>query len=326
MIILLWVIIFFDSYQPEVWKNGLLATIFVGFLSISFKIGYRHFSKSKPSRWDWLQLTLAAGLFAIIMIVSESILIEDYDDYHQKDIPAHLALLFSAVFSFMSVAISIIVSWALALFEKNKQNELALSKLKGLNKESELTHLKNQLNPHFLFNALSNIYSISYLGDKETPEKIMQLSKMLRYVIYDSDVPFIRLNKEIDYLKDYIDFQKFKIKEEQQIDFDYEHCDTEVKIAPLILLPFVENSFKHSQIGTVKDAWVKIELKTDNRHIRFLVENTISSEIQPEILNNAGIGLGNIKKRLSLIYKSNYNLNISGDSIFRVDLEIKNNE
>ncbi len=235
---------------------------------------------------------------------------------------SYFSVIMTDMLIILPISITMIVSWAFFMFDKNKENELAISKLTALSKESELNELKKQLNPHFLFNALSNIYSIAYLGDNRTPEKIMQLSKMLRYVIYETDVQFIALSKEIEYLKYYIDFQKFKIKLEQQIDFDFSQTNEELKIAPLLLLPFIENAFKHSQVSTDPSAWVSIVLRTEQNNILFDIENSISDKSQPEILNNAGIGLENIKKRLELIYRSDAKLKISSDKIFKVNLKI----
>jgi len=169
-------------------------------------------------------------------------------------------------------------------------------------------------------------YSIAYLGDKQTPDKIMQLSKMLRYVIYETNVEFIELSKEINYLNYYIDFQKFKIEKNQSIEFTYESCNQNLKIAPLILLPFLENSFKHSQIATEKNAWIKMDLKSKGGIVYFSLSNTISNKTAPDILNNKGIGLENIKKRLDLIYPNRYDLAIHAKDIYQVQLTIHDHD
>ena len=229
----------------------------------------------------------------------------------------------SLIFSSLVIIAAMGFSWALLLFQKNKENELAISNLKALNKESELAQLKYQLNPHFLFNALSNLYSIAYMGNKETPNKIMELSKMLRYVIYDTDVELTILAKEIEYLKNYIEFQQLKTKREQRICFDFSKCNMDVKIAPLLLLPFVENAFKHSQLSVEKEAWVSIRLATINNEIDFVIENTISKRVKPEVLGKGGAGMENTQKRLQLLYANAHELSIVNKDTYMVHLKLE---
>lgn len=280
-----------------------------------FRRIYNNESKGYVLVFVHIGLTLTGALFNSLFI--------DPSEAADFEGESYYSIILTDMLIILPISIAMAFSWAFYMFEKNKENEVAISELTTLNKESELNELKKQLNPHFLFNALSNIYSIAYLKDESTPDKIMQLSKMLRYVIYETDVEYIELSREIEYLLHYIDFQKFKIKKEQQIHFDYKDADDELEIAPLILLPFIENAFKHSQISSEPDALVNIQLKTTGKQIFFSVENTLSKQAQPEILNNPGIGLENIKKRLELIYKSEAELTISKNSTFKAELKIK---
>jgi LytS/YehU family sensor histidine kinase len=281
---------------------------------------YFHRIYKNKSKWQVL-IFVHLGLTFIGALVNS--LFIDPSEAADLEGESYYSIIITDMLIILPISISMAFSWAFYLFDRNKKNEIAISKLTALNKESELNELKKQLNPHFLFNALSNIYSIAYLKDDSTPDKIMQLSKMLRYVIYETDVNFIELAKEVQYLEYYIDFQKFKIKKEQQIDFNFRDINSELKIAPLLLLPFIENAFKHSQVAVEANAWVKIELKTNENEILFSIENTISKKAQPEILNNVGIGLENIKKRLELIYKKEANLTISKGETFKAELKLK---
>lgn len=322
LVLLVWFLNITDEFYLTVWENLLRGTIMTILMVAVFHISKYYYRRiySGESKWHVL-IFVHLGLTSLGALCNT--LFIDPREAANFEGESYFSIIMTDMLIILPISISMVVSWAFYMFDRNKENELAISRLTALNKESELNELKKQLNPHFLFNALSNIYSIAYLKDESTPEKIMQLSKMLRYVIYEADVESIALSKEIEYLLYYIDFQKFKIKKEQQIDFDCQDVNEGLNIAPLLLLPFIENAFKHSQVATEQDAWVKIKLWTKETTIHFSIENTISSQTQPEILNNPGIGLENIKKRLELIYKSAASLNISKGETFQVALKIK---
>lgn len=321
LIILIWLSELDEDLDLSTWEKIARASLITLTLIIAFLSSRYYFVKIQNKQAKWYVII---GIFLLLCIISyqfNSFFISPSETIINRQLSYSTVYIFD-MFLAVHILIAMFLSWAYYLFERNKENELALSNLIALNKESELNELKKQLNPHFLFNALSNIYSIAYLGDKQTPDKILQLSKMLRYVIYETDVKFIDLSKEIEYLEYFIDFQKFKIKKEQQIDFNFSQATENYKIAPLLLLPFIENAFKHSQIASEPNAWVSISLITKNNSIFFSVENTISKKAQPEILNNEGIGLENIKKRVQLIYNTNATLEIFQKETFKITLTI----
>lgn len=321
IIILVWMMSFVSNPRFDFWHNFVEATVATLFFFIAFQLfKFYYLRLYKKNYKQYLQLWYVVLVVALIFFDAQlnSTHFEKMNGYA----PEKIYYFLSITFGITSITFSMVLSLAFILVKRNKENELAISKLKALNKESELIELKNQLNPHFLFNALSNIYSIAYLGDKNTPDKILQLSKMLRYVIYETDVDFIPIEKEIEYLKDYIDFQRFKIKKEQKITFDYGQINSRQIIAPMLLLPFVENAFKHSQLAVEPEAWVKISLETKSNSLLFNVENTIGKGIQPEILKNNGIGLENIKKRLQLIYPDMHQLKIETNPTYNIYLKI----
>ena len=349
ILIFLWLVLFFDNYKVSIPLSVFVASARTASLWGAYNVHGYYFPRLKESSRAKLKflawfIVLSMVMFMVDFFIEEPLL----DEHHFSDrgsndsckscddlivlLPQGGALvseiIFTIFFSSLQVGIAMALSWTKQLFEVNKQNQLAILKLESLSKESELNELKNQLNPHFLFNALSNIYSSAYLGEKETPEKIMQLSKMLRYVIYETNVDEITIDKEIDYLNHYIEFQKFKTGRDNQVNFDYEACNLSIKIAPLILLPFIENAFKHSQIAVEPEAWIKIKLESTKDELLFDVLNTISDKNKPEILNNNGIGLDNQKKRLQLVYGDRYSLNITSKNyknqeVFIVKLKIK---
>ena len=188
-------------------------------------------------------------------------------------------------------------------------------------KEQELNYLKMQIHPHFLFNTLNTMYGFALRKADETPEMILKLSNLLDYLLYQVDKPFVLLTDEINHIKDYIELEKMRFNERLNINFSADHVSETTQIAPMLLLPFVENSFKH---GSLKDGilTINIDLSSTEDTILFTLENTNSKT--DEITN--GIGLQNIRKRLDLLYKGNYSLNIDNtESLFKVNLKLNRN-
>lgn len=187
----------------------------------------------------------------------------------------------------------------------------------------ELNFLRSQINPHFLFNALNNIYSMVYMGDKNAADSVLTLSEMLRYVTYGSKENRISLNEEINYLENYIEFQRYSHEKEINVTFDKEISPESIFIAPMLLQPFVENAFKYSGIGIEENAFVKFKLTATAKQLCFVAQNSKRS-VKREQKHIKGIGIDNVKKRLDLIYPGNYDLNIDdSDQLFNLELTIK---
>ncbi len=201
----------------------------------------------------------------------------------------------------------------------HREKEAAV--LKSENLQSELKFLKSQINPHFLFNALNNIYTLSMIKSEKTPEMILKLSDMLRYILYDCQEDKVSLQKEIDYIWNYVGLQKLKEKHSRLIEIDIS-ADGQLKIAPMLLIPFIENAFKHGDIFVTDSGWMNIKLSTDSRHLRFSVCNSLPDR---EFTKDraGGIGLKNVQKRLDMLYKDAYELKIDKiEKEFRVDLKL----
>ncbi|GAO43407.1 sensor histidine kinase [Flavihumibacter petaseus] len=187
---------------------------------------------------------------------------------------------------------------------------------------AEMAFLKMQVNPHFLFNALNNLYSMAVLEKtSRTAEGIMKLSDLFRYMIYEKEDHDNRvsLDKEIDVLNSFIDLQKLRYEGPVYVQFSIEQDTSAVRVAPLILFPLVENAFKH---GIVDDPGkpVILQLKVDRNTLFFTVENSVNDYLKDRM---GGIGLVNVEKRLALIYKGRQTMQINRDgNRFRVDLEL----
>ncbi|MCC5930063.1 MAG: histidine kinase [Cyclobacteriaceae bacterium] len=202
-----------------------------------------------------------------------------------------------------------------------REKEAALLKSEKLN--SELKFLKSQINPHFLFNALNNIYALTVIKSDDAPSVILKLSDMLRYIIYDCNEDHVALKKEITYINNFIDLQKLKEEKQGSVEVDFEKADGGLLIAPLIFIPFIENSFKHSKIEDHESGWIRLKLETKDKLLIFEVLNSIPTSPHSKDAHG-GIGLENVRKRLGLLYPGRHELQISEEEeLFSVKLEIQ---
>ena len=208
---------------------------------------------------------------------------------------------------------------AFYFIQRSKYNELQKKELEIINNKTELSFLKTQLNPHFLFNVLNNINSLVYTKSSKSLEAIDQLSKLLRYSLYETSDE-VRLSQEISYIADFIKLEKMRYNYPIYIENELDKVTEDVMISPFILIPFVENAFKHGDLSN-KDSPLKMTLSIKNSILSFSIENNISDKLKD---SEGGIGIENTKKRLSLIYKDNYELEIETiENTFKVNLSLK---
>ncbi len=185
---------------------------------------------------------------------------------------------------------------------------------------TELALLKNQINPHFFFNTLHNLYSLALIKSDEAPQVILKLSDMMRYTIYDCKEKQVALKQEIAYLQNYINLQQIRLHERGSITCNVDVTDERATIAPLLLIVFLENAFKHGLETLTDGAYIKLSLKVDEHLIYFSLENNYDTE---ERRPGGGMGLENVQRRLNLLYGSQYQLNVSDQQgVYQVDLFI----
>ena len=189
--------------------------------------------------------------------------------------------------------------------------------------DMELRYLKAQINPHFLFNALNNIYSMSYTDDPNAPEAILKLSEMLRYVMDECQTDKISISKEVKYIESYIDFQRMRVEDLSNVEFTHNILNPEFKITPMIFQPLVENAFKHSRVENNKDGYVKFFLQQNEKELIFITENTRAACFNPKIKDRSGIGIDNVKKRLDLAYGDKYVFDVEeNEKFYRATIKI----
>jgi len=212
------------------------------------------------------------------------------------------------------------VAFALKLYHlqiaaKEKEKNLTREKL-----ETELKFLRNQTNPHFLFNTLNNIYALARKKSDETPGVVMKLSELLSFMLYESGKDAITVDEEIKMMEDYIELQKIRYNDRLSVQLKKGIDNGSQKIAPMLLLPLVENAFKHGVSETRFDAIIYINIDLRDSYLNFCIENTIENGTTGK--ENGSIGLSNIKRQLELMYKD-YKINVeSGSETFKVNIAI----
>ncbi|WP_345948772.1 histidine kinase [Mucilaginibacter sp. PAMB04274] len=205
----------------------------------------------------------------------------------------------SVIFVLLSLLLHFTVDWFL--------NERIQRDLENQRLQAELALLKSQINPHFLFNSLNSIYSLAYQRAENTPEAILKLSEIMRYMLYECNDNKVDLANELQYLQNFIDLQKIRFGDNSYVNFEVDGIITNQRIVPLLLISFIENAFKH---GVANDPAAPIQLKitVDDGHLDFYMHNK-------KHLHNrdaaGGIGLNNVKRRLKLLYPNQYHLNIN---------------
>ena len=211
--------------------------------------------------------------------------------------------------------------YEVSIFAKDKEQE-ALD-LRSEKLEAEMKFLKSQINPHFLFNALNNIYTQTLLKRDDAAENLLKLSEMLRYVLYDCSAAFVPLRKELEYIRNFIAL--FRLKDSAVIDvrLSLDENRPERQVAPLLFVPLIENAFKHSDVETIGKGWVEVTLKNEGNAIWFIVKNSLSASPLSKD-KTGGIGLDNVRRQLELIYPGRHELLLlPGSDTFEVQLKIK---
>ena len=205
----------------------------------------------------------------------------------------------SLIFIFLSAVLKFTSDWFL--------NERIQRDLENQRLSAELAFLKSQINPHFLFNSLNSIYSLAYQRSETTPEAILKLSEIMRYMLYECNDNKVDLGKELLYLQNYIDLQKIRLGNNAFVDFEVNGLISSQQIVPLILISFIENAFKHGVANNPETPiFIRMDVKPDSLY--FLVENKKHSFNKDEA---GGIGLNNVKRRLDILYPGKYTMNIN---------------
>jgi len=214
----------------------------------------------------------------------------------------------------------------LRVSERLSENEEKRKELEKEKLNSELAFLKNQISPHFFFNTLNNIYSQIAINQDDAQNSVLKLSKLMRYLLYESEHGLTTLGRDIDFMNNYIDLMKLRISDKVSLVVDFPSDHSDLKIPPLIFITFIENAFKHG-ISYQHPSFIRISLAVQESDLVFSCENSINQKVKEGPVVDSGIGLDNVTKRLQLLYADRHQLNIQTlEDRFRVDLTIQTNQ
>ncbi len=220
------------------------------------------------------------------------------------------------IFNFVVIflATTTLLKLAKGWFELSEQRK-QINRLEREKLDAELQALKTQINPHFLFNSLNSMYALSLDKDEKVPDLLLKLASGMRYMLYETNENFVPLEKELEYLQNYLDLQRLRTDHRADIRFKIEGVIREQKLVPLVFIPFVENAFKHGIKGDIESVFIDIFLKVEKERLCFEVTNNKGQVDEvPGIASEGGVGLNNVKKRLKLLYGKQYDLIINETS------------
>jgi LytS/YehU family sensor histidine kinase len=222
---------------------------------------------------------------------------------------------------------SLLMFVMLAFAKFTADSFITQQKLEAVEKEKlsgELESLKSQINPHFLFNSLNTIYGLSMRNSNQTPEAVLRLSDILRYVLYDSDTAAISVKQEMIFIGQYLEFARLRQRRNVMISTDITTGGSSLSIAPLLLLPLVENAIKHGLDKNISDPWIDLKIAVNEQTLVFECTNSNSQKYTNGYQAKGGIGLRNVKRRLDLIYHNRYDLQITDEAdTYKLNLKIE---
>lgn len=288
---------------------------FLAYVVFALIIGYVIIPKFFYTKKYGLFALSVLGVFVAAYFTEEYIL----ESYFFNDGRAeHVSNFFYTLLEFLPLIVTM-VSFKLAWDAIKKQGEVEQLQLTA--QESELRFLKSQINPHFLFNNLNNLYSYAIENSPKTPDIILELSSVLRYMLYDCKEDFVPLSKEIEHLKHFTALNELQIENRGKVAFTTSSIPNNYEIAPLILLMFIENAFKHSTSSQSDNIFININIDvSENGQLNFSCKNSYLANTNNQSLSK-GIGLENVKKRLQLMCPNKHELEISTDNnVYDVNL------
>ncbi len=304
-----------EKHQPNIEAHKV--AFFLNYALAAFFINYvflpRFYYQKKTVKFFVFVLLAIIG----VILIEEMVLEKIYFEGNRADSFGGVLRTLTQILPIITILSGFKFAWDAF----GKQQEV--DELKIAVKESELQFLKSQINPHFLFNNLNNLYSYAIEQSPKTPKIILELSGLLRYMLYECKEDFVPLNKEVNQLENFINLSEMQIEERGTVNFSTKNIKANYKVAPLILIVFIENAFKHSTASQADDILIDVHLNlSDSGNLQFICKNSFLPKSNTDNLSH-GIGLENVKKRLELTYPNAHQLNIkNNDNIYEVRLTI----
>ncbi len=305
----LWVLLFIypmaslnDQYL--IYRNWLsLVSILVAFYLNYFVLVDQFFLKNKKLQFYILNIILTVALFILIgFVIGNPIFHPSLNGMPVREIRSGAMTTVQVI---LPIVLGIGMCVALKVNAHLNRNKLLLQQIKQTQLNAEIKYLKYQVQPHFLFNTLNNIYALVDTSPVKAKQSIHTMSKMMRYLLHDASYNKVPVVKEIEFLERYIDLMQLRVSSNLTLKKNFPIVNQPIKIAPLILITFIENAFKHG-IDAIKDSFITIDLEIEKDHIKYSVINSCFPEKEKN--TDSGIGLENLKKRLDILYPSKFDL------------------
>ena len=297
-----------QTTKDYVFSYGLFSVLNLSMFYINYIILIPELIQKRKKYWLYI---LAFILLILVCVLVKTVIAALYPEdllktINRRNIVHYMSIneyaLISGFFSGFILVSSCIIKFSVDWFS----NESVQRNLESEKKDMELQFLKSQLNPHFLFNSLNNIYSLAYQKSDKTADAILKLSEIMRYMIYESNDSWVALSKEVEYVQSYIELHKLRFKDGAAVQFTLNGEIDGQQIVPLILISFVENAFKHG-VANDHDDPIKINIIANQKILHFSVSNKKSKTNKDAM---GGVGLNNVERRLQLLYPNRYKLNI----------------
>ncbi len=308
-----WAIFLFILVSMDNKELGLLRSIFVETINIFFFAAIVYFNllfliprylNDKNFLFYCLFLVFSVIVLTPIKIIVLYFLLHYFPEMQNSLIVNQTTIFLVAfIIAGSSTILKIISDWI--RYQRDRRE------LQTQTMQSELKFLKSQINPHFLFNTLNNLYALTLKKSDKAPEIVIKLSEMMRYMLYECNEKRVLLSKEVSYIRNYLDLERLRQAKNFEINFEVKGHVNDQKIAPLMFIPFLENSFKHGLNNQISQGFVTIKMDVGERNIDFFIENSKAEKLPAlEHRRSGGIGLVNVRRRLNLLYPNHYNLDI----------------
>ena len=306
----------FEKREPQIDTHEVVYFInyAIGALVINYVLLPYFFYRKKQGIFIAFLLLVIAAVTTVEELLLEKIYFPERSDIHLRGI-------FYSLLNILPV-IAILSGFKFAWDAARKQREV--EQLKTIVRENELQFLKSQINPHFLFNNLNNLYAYAMEHSPKTPDIILGLSAVLRYMLYECKENYVSLKKEVQQLANFVKLSELQIEERGKVNFDAKNIQSGYQIAPLILIVFIENAFKHSTASQSEDILIEVAVELlDNGVLEFSCKNSFSPQSNTDCLSH-GIGLENVKKRLQLLYPNAHDLTIqTSENQYQIHLTLQ---
>jgi sensor histidine kinase YesM len=306
----------FWSWNMAILRGIMISMVFMAVFYINIKLLIPYLYKTRR-----YILYAMASLLLLVIYFGIRVVYRDYI----FETPANILLVEKPLQSEFLIVTSFLFIYSLSVFYSLAENYFVITarnrEILRQRDESELRMLKAQVNPHFLFNTLNNLYSLAYTRSEKTPAAIMALSEIMRYLIYEVGAPQVLAANEVRFLQNYIELEKLRIEDPEKVSLVIEKPPQGLMVSPLIFINFIENAFKHSNIDTDAEGFIQVFLAFRPGVILFTCENSISQfEVEKK---PGGMGLTNARSRLALAYPGKADLKISQTTfVYSVNLTI----